>query len=233
MKEFDVLWIILIILGSVGLTWFQYAKQLKSHSKRALLFAIPRCLAYICLGLLFLNLEINQNEVITEKPDLIIGIDNSLSIAQLADTTRLKQKVDSFINDNDLNENFNLNSFSFSEDYQQLDRLDFKGSQTNISSFLKDITKIYRKDSSPIVLFTDGQQTQGQDYKYNVVSENRKLIPVIVGDTTSYSDLKIDRINANSYAFLNNQFPVEVFVSSNSNSTIETEFELTKTSTGN
>jgi len=226
MKEFDVLWIILIILGSLGLTWFQYAKQLKTHSQRALLFAVPRCLAYVCLGLLFLNLEISQNEIITEKPDLIIGIDNSVSISQLSDTTSLKEKFVAFINDDDLKNAFNINSFSFSEDYQQLDTLDFKGSQTNISSFLKDVTKIYRKDTSPIVLFTDGQQTQGQDYKYNPVPNSRKLIPVIVGDTTRYSDLKIDRINANSYAFLDNRFPVEVFVSSNSNTTIKTEFLL-------
>jgi len=226
MKEIDVLWIILIILGSVGLTWFQYAKQLKTHSKRALLFAVPRCLAYICLGLLFLDLEINQNEVVTEKPDLIIGIDNSMSVAQLSDTTKLKEKVSAFINDDNLNDAFNINSFSFSEDYRQLDSLNFNGRQTNISRFLTDVTKIYRKDTSPILLFTDGQQTQGQDYKYNVVPESRTLIPVIVGDTTNYTDLKIDRLNANSYAFLNNQFPVEVFVSSNSDSDIKTEFLL-------
>lgn len=226
MKEFDVLWIILIILGSVGLTWFQYAKQLKTHAQRGLLFAIPRCLAYICLGLLFLDLEINQNEVITEKPDLIIGIDNSMSMAQLTDTIELRQQLTSFIEDKALNTAFNINTFSFSEDYEQLDDLDFKGSQTNISSFLKDITKIYRKDTSPIVLFSDGQQTQGQDYAYHGIPDSRTLIPVIVGDTTTYSDLKIDRINANSYAFLNNQFPVEVFLSSNSNSDIKTEFLL-------
>ncbi len=226
MKGMDVLWIALIMLLSFGFTWFQYAKQLKTNTKRALVFAIPRALAYICLGLLFLNLEFTQTELITEKPKLIIGVDNSTSIIQLSDTLDLKQKVSDITEDQALNEAFDINSYSFGEDFEQLQDLNFKDSQTNINSFLTEVTKIYRDESSPIVVFTDGQQTQGQDYSYNSRLKNRTVIPVIVGDTTNYMDLKIDRINANSYAFLNNQFPVEVFLSYNGKSNVQSEFVL-------
>lgn len=226
MKGMDVLWIALILLLSFGITWFQYAKQIKTNTKRALVFAIPRALAYICLGLLFLNLEFTQTELIVEKPKLIIGVDNSTSITQLSDTIALKQKVSDLIENPDIKEAFDIHTFSFGEDFEQLKNLDFKDPQTNINSFLTEVTKIYREQSSPIVLFTDGQQTQGQDYSYNSKLNNRTIIPVIVGDTTNYTDLKIDRINANSYAFINNQFPVEVFLSYNGKSNVQSDFVL-------
>lgn len=226
MEELDVLWVALIVVLSLGLSGFQYAKQLKTNTKRALLFAIPRALAYICLGLLFLNIEFAQVQTITEKPKLIVGVDNSISISQLSDTSQLKPKVRNLIEDEALNEAFDVSAYAFGESYQALKTLNFEATQTNINSFITDITKIYREESTPMLLFTDGQQTQGQDYSYNNILKNRTVIPVIVGDTTNYTDIKIDRINANTYAFLNNKFPVEVFLSYNGKANVETEFTL-------
>lgn len=34
-----------------------------------------------------------------------------------------------------------------------------------------------------------------------------------VGDTSRYEDIKIDRVNVNRYAYLNNKFPVEIIAS--------------------
>ncbi len=226
MNEFDVLWIVLIVVLSLGLTWFQYQKQFKKQSKRAFLFAVPRFLAYLCLGLLLLNPQIKQTKYFTEKPNLVIGVDNSMSIAKLTDTAVYKSNLLKWLNDKDLADNFNLQLYQFGENYATLDNLDFADSQTYISSFIREMSNIYRSTSSHILLFTDGQQTLGQDYLYTAKSSQKNLIPVVVGDTTNYKDLKIDRINTNRYAFLNNQFPVEVFLSSNTEKDVKTDFVL-------
>ncbi len=226
MNEFDVLWVILIVVLSFGLSWFQYQKQFKKQTRRAFLFAVPRFLAYLCLGLLLLNLQIKQTTYFNEKPNLVIGVDNSISIAQITDTATYKTNVLKWIDDGDLNEAFNLQVYQFGEDYSSLNDLNFTDNQTQISNFISKMSNIYRSTSTYTLLFTDGQQTLGQDYLYYNKTISQNLIPVVVGDTTNYDDLKIDRINANRYAFLNNQFPVEVFLSSNTEEEVKTDFVL-------
>ncbi|RRO12300.1 vWA domain-containing protein [Flavobacteriaceae bacterium 14752] len=226
MNEFDVLWVFLIVVLSLGLTWFQYQKQFKKQSKRAFLFATPRFLAYLCLGFLLLNPQIKQTTYFTEKPNLVIGIDNSMSIAELTDTAVYKSNLLKWINDEGLADAFNLQRYQFGENYSTLDSLNFTDTQTYISNFINEMSNIYRSTSSHVLVFTDGQQTLGQDYVYASKSLSQNLIPVVVGDTTNNKDLKIDRINANRYAFLNNQFPVEVFLSSNTEKEFKTEFVL-------
>ena len=226
MGEMMVLWVVLIILISAGLSLWQYQKQFKRQFKRAFLFAIPRFLAYVCIGLLLLNPKIKQTSYYTENPNLIIGIDNSMSIAQLTDTKTFKSEIQNFTQDIDLNDAFDIQAYSFGENYKRLDTLDFEDTQTNISSFLQEMSKIYSSEQSHILLFTDGQQTLGRDYVYSAQASQKNIIPVVVGDTANYVDTKINRINANRYAFLNNRFPVEVFLSYNGKNNIETELLL-------
>lgn len=226
MNEFDVLWIVLIIVLSLGLTWFQYQKQFKKRFKRTFIFAFPRFLAYLCLGLLLLNPQIKKTSYFTEKPNLVIGVDNSISIAQLTDTTAYKSNLLKWIDDKELKSTFNLQLYQFGENYSSLEQLNFSDTQTHISDFVSEMSSIFRSTSSHVLIFTDGQQTLGQDYIYTAKASKQNLIPIVVGDTTNYADLKIDRINANRYAFLNNQFPVEVFLSSNTDQDVDTEFVL-------
>ena len=228
MNEIDGLWFLLIISLSAGLTWFQYSNQFKKNKKRALQYALPRFLAYLCLGLLLLNPKIKQVTAFNEKPDLILGFDNSMSIAQITDTTSYLSNINEFLSDKNLNSSFNVNSYSFGENYLTFDSLDFSEPQTNISRFVNEITKVFTNKNSHILLFTDGQQTLGSDYSYISKGLQDNIIPIIVGDTTSYIDTKIDRLNSNPYAFLNNQFPVEVFVSSNAQESLDVDFLIKK-----
>jgi hypothetical protein len=226
MNEIDVLWVVLVVIFSAGLCWLQYQTQFKKRSKQVLYFAIPRFLAYVCIGLLLINPKIKQTSYTVENPNLIIGVDNSMSIAQIADTTTYKSQLNNFIDDGDIKNLFNIQAYSFGDNYNELKDLNFNEPQTNISRFLKEMSGIYSTSKSHILLFTDGQATLGQDYIYTSKSIQDKIISVVVGDTTSYIDTKIDRINSNSYAFLNNRYPVEVFLSYNGESPVNTDFIL-------
>ena len=84
---------------------------------------------------------------------------------------------------------------------------------------------MYRNTNYPVVLFTDGNQTTGNDYVFNF-QENTSVFPVVLGDTTTVIDLKINQINVNKYAFLKNKFPVEVFLEYNGNETITPTFSI-------
>ena len=56
--------------------------------------------------------------------------------------------------------------------------------------------------------------------------DNSSVFPVVLGDTTSVFDLKINQINVNKYAFLKNKFPVEVFLQYNGNESLTTTFSI-------
>src|SRR5690606_30792606 len=75
----------------------------------------------------------------------------------------------------------------------------------------------------PIVLISDGNQTSGGDYLYSFDNE---ISPVVLGDTLTHFDLKINQLNANKYAFHKNKFPVEVFLGYLGDKTIEATFSI-------
>src|SRR5690606_33731169 len=97
------------------------------------------------------------------------------------------------------------------------------GNQTRIDLLAKNLKNIYRNKSYPIVLISDGNQTSGGDYLYSFDNE---ISPVVLGDTLTHFDLKINQLNANKYAFHKNKFPVEVFLGYLGDKTIEATFSI-------
>jgi hypothetical protein len=70
-------------------------------------------------------------------------------------------------------------------------KLILKGEQTNLDAVAKDIRVINKiVDFRPLV--TDGNQTTGNDYVYNL-----QVSLIVLGDTTKVLDLKINQLNVN------------------------------------
>ena len=122
-------------------------------------------------------------------------------------------------NNNALNDKFDVQYFTFDSSISTLDSVDFKGKQTQIDAVARELKQLYRNENYPVLLVTDGNQTLGNDYVFSF-SENSKIFPVVVGDTTTVFDSKINQVNVNKYAFLKNKFPVEVFVQYNGNNSL-------------
>ncbi|PTS95511.1 hypothetical protein DBR27_17015, partial [Flavobacterium sp. HMWF030] len=53
-----------------------------------------------------------------------------------------------------------------------------------------------------------------------------KVYPLVVGDTTTFLDLKINQLNVNKYAFHKNKFPVEVFLQYAGDKTVNADFTI-------
>ena len=90
------------------------------------------------------------------------------------------------------------------------DTFSFDENQTDISIPLKRISRIQKNTTNPILLISDGNQTLGNDYQYVKIKE--PVFPIVVGDTSTYKDVKISQINVNRYSFINNKFPVETIL---------------------
>ena len=104
--------------------------------------------------------------------------------------------------------------------------VDFTEKQTDIAQALRHINELNKEKNNPIVLVTDGNQTLGNDYTY--LNIQNPVYPLVVGDTSSYEDLMITRLNVNRYSFLNNQFPVETMVFYDGNKKVNANFTIEK-----
>ena len=120
-----------------------------------------------------------------------------------------------------------MQSYQFSDDFEPTETFDFKGTQTNIDLVAKNLKSIYKNTIYPTVLITDGNQTSGNDYVYSFDAVN-KVYPVIVGDTTTFLDFKINQLNVNKYAFHKNKFPVEAFLQYSGTKSITADFVISQ-----
>ncbi|MFO7745381.1 MAG: hypothetical protein R6V36_08360 [Psychroflexus sp.] len=175
------------------------------------------------LGLLLINPKIDATTYSLEKPKLVLGFDNSESIEKLGSPSELNQFVNQLRNDNELNESYDVDFISFGSDLNSLtDSLSFSETSTDLSKVIDYINTLDEPKTS-FVLVTDGNQSLGEDYNFKSFNSNVLANILVLGDTASYRDTKIDLVNVNNYAYFKNKFPVEVFVSQNtSESSVQT-----------
>ncbi|MFA9189407.1 hypothetical protein AAGV33_14340 [Flavobacterium sp. FBOR7N2.3] len=222
-----ILLLVFSLIVAVGLSYFQYYYKAKSKLKINLLLAFLRFLGIFGLLLLLINPLITTNTTVVEKPILAIVADNSSSIVNLKADQTAAELYTKLTSNKDLKEKYNIQSYQFDSEFLPFQKLDFKGTQTNLDGIAKGLKAINRNNSFPTVLISDGNQTSGNDYVYSFDASN-KVFPVVLGDTTTVLDLKINQLNVNKYAFLKNQFPVEVFLQYSGTKNITADFQISQ-----
>jgi len=214
MQTNTILLIFISIAIAGGLSYFQYFYKAKSKSNTTKLLAFLRFLSIFGLLLLLINPIVSRSTFEIVKTPLPIVVDNSSSIVDLKANQVAKELYEKISSNSKLKDKFDVQTYSFDSEFQPIesaDELNFKGKQTNLDEVAKNLKSINKNLSFPTVLISDGNQTSGSDYVFSF-DANNKVYPLVVGDTTTYLDLKISQINVNKYAFHKNKFPVEVFL---------------------
>ena len=106
-----------------------------------------------------------------------------------------------------------FSNLQFDNILRATDSLNFLGIHTDITKALSSAKDIYTKTNTAVVMLTDGNQTIGNDYAFYGTNSDYSVYPIVMGDTTTYEDVRIDRVNVNRFAFLKNKYPIEAFVS--------------------
>ncbi len=201
---------------ATAFTFLLYKNLFKDKVQSIL--ACFRFLSFFLLGLLLINPKFESIDYTLEKPKLVIAFDDSESVAKLGNPEEINNFLKQLKADNTLNNIYDLNLLSFGESISTSnDTLHFNKPSTDISTAI-DYANSIKEENSSFILVSDGNQTMGEDYRFKSFQNQLDVDVMILGDTTSYVDSKIDLVNVNSYAYLNNKFPVEVFVSQNTNS---------------
>jgi len=210
MSETDIIYIILIAIFALGIAVFQYFYKAKRTDNKRFLFAFFRFWSLFLLGVLLLNPTFKQTTITNIKPNLVVAVDNSNSINLLGQDLKVKTFLKE-LKEAQLSEKFQIDYYSFGNKVQQLsDSIKFTEQQTNIATVFLSLKEIYSEVQAPTLLLTDGNQTFGQDYVTTSLTYKQPIYPVVLGDSVLKTDLKIAHIQHNKYAFLKNEFPVEI-----------------------
>ena len=163
-----------------------------------------------------------------EKANLIILADNTTSIGQANGVNQLVNAKKLIEENTNIAEKFNVSEYVFGTELNSLDSLSFTEKATNIGRALSSLNEIFAGSNTAILMLTDGNQTLGEDYEFSGGRQKFPIYPLVVGDTTSYQDIRIDQVNTNKYAFLKNKYPMEIFVSYQGKNTVSTTLTITE-----
>lgn len=219
-----VLLIFSIVIAG-GLSFFQYAY--KAKNKLNLFLAFLRFCSLFGILLVLINPTVTSHILTTEKTPLVVVMDNSGSIPFLNSDDIAAEAYRKIVTNTDLQAKFDIQSYQFDTDFKGSKTFSYKGKQSNLDLVGKSLQKIFKNKTYPTVLLTDGNQTTGNDYVYSFNTAN-KVYPIVLGDTTQVFDLKINQINANSYTFYKNKFPVEAFIHYSGTQTIQANFSISE-----
>lgn len=211
MSDYPVFWILLCAVVSIGWAGFQYFFRARRQPYRWVL-ALLRGLGVFGLLLLVVNPRMERLQTRLQKHQLYVLFDNSRSIDSGNARNALLHIREDLSADPGLQERFDMLPFRFGGQVQVADTIDFSAEESDITQALNEVYRASVDRPSSILLLSDGNQTSGQGYAF-ATKPGRTVIPVILGDTSRYQDLRIDRLNVNRYAFQGNRYPVEVLFS--------------------
>ncbi len=207
-------------LAAVGAGGLLYALLLyfKNPASRlsvkisALLFVI-RFLSISLLLFLLLTPFIKTRLKTIEKPIVVVGVDNSQSIVLSPDSTfyktRFKKDLANLVTS--LKEDYQTDLYHFGDQVREGSNPGFTDAKSDYSSFFKTIKEHYRGlNVGAIVLAGDGLYNRGSDPLYTTSEMSWPIYTIALGDTNTYSDLKINDVRFNKLVYLNDQFPVEI-----------------------
>lgn len=232
MNDITLLYIIIAGIIALLVALFQYIYKSKKRTKTNMLLAFLRFVTVFTVLLLLINPKFEKISYYNEKPNLVVAVDNSESIDYLQQSNNVEDIISAIKSEETINSNFNVEYYTFGKQLQALDSLSFREKQSDMSKAFKRLSEVYNNTIAPTILITDGNQTYGNDYEY-VTNRLYKqpIYPIVLGDTTKYTDLKIQQLNVNKYAYLKNKFPVEIIAVYDGDSQVNTQLKITSGNT--
>ena len=223
------LYLFLLIIASFLLSFFLYNKKtglIDVPKYLVVILFFLRFLSFLLLFLLLLKPEFKGHEKIIENPRVVFLQDNSSSIISNPDSTYYKTDYVKKINHLRNIENLDIDFISFDQNINH-SQISFNGDGTNISSMLKEISKIYANiHVGAYILASDGIFNEGLNPIYSDFYLNAPLHVIPLGDTLTQKDVWIHSIRHNNIAYLGNDTPLEVIIQAKEMQGRECTFEV-------
>ena len=230
MTKNTVLLLLLSLVIAFTVAAYHYLYKVKIKSKTSYVLVFLRFISIFGLLLLLINPIITVKKYEIVKTPLPIIIDNSSSVKNLNAEKSARDLFNALSTNKSLLEKYDVQLYQFDADFFPAEQINFKGKQSNIDLVAKNLKSIYKNQFYPSILITDGNQTSGEDYVFKFNPEN-KVYPLVLGDTATFLDIRVSRLNVNKYAFHKNKFPVEVFLNYAGSKAVNATFKITQGNT--
>ncbi|MFK7783603.1 MAG: hypothetical protein AB8B56_00735 [Crocinitomicaceae bacterium] len=215
-SDISIWWLIPWAIISVLVAFWYYRKQkgleeISVWMKRGLIAL--RSLALFIIGVLLIGLLLESVEHRSEKPVFITLIDNSTSVLNYKDSSKVKQRVANFSKklEERYKEKFDIVQYSVGNQFST-DKPTYSDHFSNLNVGFEELfTKYYNQNIGGICFISDGNFNKGSDPRY--AAEKIALTPIFtvgVGDTIRKRDQVIRNVAVNDIAFYRNKFPVEI-----------------------
>jgi len=209
--------LILCILAGSAYATLLYFREKESGFNRLTTrtLAILRGTVVTLVAFLLLSPLLKSTSRYTEKPIVLLALDNSGSIAMSRDSAYYKKEfATEFKNLADkLSKKFDVQTYTFGDKLTDGLNADFSEKQTDMSGLFSELKDRYsNRNLAALVLAGDGIYNRGADPLYASADAPYSIYTVAMGDTTQQKDIVISRVNFNRIAFLGNDFPLEITI---------------------
>jgi len=221
----------LCILPGVAYAMILYYKESKSEFSKSLkwVMAVFRGLTIAVIAFLLLNPMVRTTIHHSEKPIIVFAQDNSQSVITGSDSNFYRSEFPQIMNSmlDRISSSFAVDKFTFGEILNKDFQIDYSDKLTDISALFHDINSKYAgQNVGAFILASDGIYNRGLNPLYSTDKFNFPIYSVALGDTNIQKDIILFKVNFNSIAYLNNDFPVEIYVSAYKCENMSTELTI-------
>jgi hypothetical protein len=210
----------LLFVGLTGLVYASilYVKNKKQKFGSILLYSLFMLRFIIVSALCFLLLSpfVKTRKKYTEKPIIVMGIDNSRSIVSGKDSSFYNDAFKSDIDDlrGRLEEDYEVETVLFGEEIRKNEVPFFTDELSDYAGFIAFLRDNYTGYNVGATLIAgDGINNRGIDPEFAAAGLGYPVYTLALGDTIRGRDLAISDVRYNSIVYQGDDFPVEVTVS--------------------
>ena len=177
--------------------------------------AAIRGLAVFIIVVLLIGPLIKSTSKRTEKPIVVVAQDNSSSIPLNADSAFYRTEYQQQLADlrTQLSSDYEVKSYVFGNYVDETETADFSDGRTDISELFELLDNVYaNRNVGAVVLASDGLYNRGRDPVYSPLHLNAPIYSIALGDTSIKRDVILKKVDHNRYAYLGNEFPVEITI---------------------
>ena len=215
--QYPLWWILVCVLAGIGYAAALYYRNTSFDESvpvfkkwRYLLFGL-RAIFVTLLSILLLTPLIKQFFNQTEKPIIVIARDNSSSIklhVSKGDSLALVTQLATI--KNALEDDYNVQEYTFGSHLEQSDKWNFAEKSSNISGALEELSSTFSNQNvGAVILPTDGIYNEGSNPVYAHGNWMVPMLPIALGDTMLYRDVVLQKLYYNKICYLGDQLSVK------------------------
>lgn len=177
---------------------------------------VLRFLSSFLLAFLLLSPFVKRNTTKTERPSVIIAIDQSASMHyawKQTDSNLFFKQLNQL--SKQLSNEYDVKKYAFDANLYTPIKNTFKGNATDISGALDDLhDRFFNTNVGAIILISDGIYNRGSSPLYTEASNAYPIYTVLMGDTTPRKDAKIEQVLCNDIVYLGDKFEIKTELAS-------------------